>query len=341
MKVIYFFIIALALSFIVSSILNNVFSLPFGWQIDATQSMEPLIYPGDIVLVLPLIGSPHLHEIVEYYQPYLHIYVVHEIVGYKNGGYITKGINNPTPDPWIVNRSWIVGFVPQVFGYPIQIPYLGYAIKYIIQASGINEKILIPTLIFAFIVAEIMDSRREVTVLKNKKRMRQTSKSVFIVFFVISTMLTAIILAHQFGRIDSQWRSVIGGVPVVDGQTSNYLYFGALPEDTSNIFSLQLGAKIPTLVVFTGPKDIVFNQDPILVYGNVTENITVYSGGVGSHSGLVNEIWIPYVLPPQIALFVAKINPVLLLFLASLEIAGGVTLLSYFITWLIERREPS
>ncbi|MCG3110086.1 hypothetical protein L3N51_02383 [Metallosphaera sp. J1] len=66
--------------------------------------------------------------------------------------------------------------------------------------------------------------------------------------------------------------------------------------------------------------------------------LTVFSGGVGLHSGTVNMIWIPYVLPPSVALAIARINPDLLLFLVSAEIAGAVTLLSYAVTRLIERR---
>ncbi len=336
MNIGYIVLILLASSFVISSILTSVFSLPYGWQLDATQSMVPLIYPGNIILVLPLFGHPYLHEIVEYYQPYLHIYIVHEVIGFKDGGYITKGINNPAPDPWIVNRSWIVGYVPQVFGYPIQIPYLGYAVKYVVQESGINEKTLIPVLVVIMIVAEIMD-RRQIKMKKPRKLVTQTGKEIFLAFFIFSTMVTAIVLAHQFGRIESQWRSIVGGTPAIDRQTSYYLYFGVLPENTINTFTLQLGAKIPTLVVFTGPSDIVFEQDPIEVNGNVTENITVYSGGVGLHSELVNVIWIPYVLPPKVALFIARLNPILLLFTVSAEIAGVVSLISYAVTWLIER----
>ncbi len=95
-----------------------------------SDSMEPTIPPGSLVIVVPTwIKSPEVGDVVAYrlrIDNHASMVIVHRIVAkYSEDMFITKGDAVQEPDPWIVNRSDIIGVV--VFS----IPFIGTAMLFI------------------------------------------------------------------------------------------------------------------------------------------------------------------------------------------------------------------
>ncbi|BBD72201.1 S26 family signal peptidase [Sulfodiicoccus acidiphilus] len=334
--------LAFGVSLLVSGIGSVLFHLPYGWQIDATNSMEPLIYPGDVVLVLPQIGRASIGEILVYYQPQEGIYYAHEVIGYKDGGYITKGINNPYPDPWIVKESWVRGFIPTVFGYPIKIPEVGYTVKLIETTLG--EKGLILLVAGAAVFSEVRSRLLggEVKI----RRPRQLSKRQLLGgFFLVAFAVSMVALSHGVIRVEGEWNVV--HFQSLRGYTNVGLSFslGTLRTNSTYYFGGNVSSKVPALFVFLSSNpDVRFLNDPLVdMGGKATENFTVTTGGVGEQGSVVTEMAVPYVLPAGAALYVAKVNPIFLLALVSSEVSFFITLVVWGVMELTSRRniEPA
>ncbi|ADP76883.1 archaean signal peptidase [Methanothermus fervidus DSM 2088] len=103
-------------------------------------SMEPTFYRGDIVLVqkadffgIHEFNPENLHkgDIIVYRASWFPEPVIHRIiyVGVTKDGekfYITKGDNNPAPDPLPVYPSQVVSKVIEFNDKPVYIPKIGY-----------------------------------------------------------------------------------------------------------------------------------------------------------------------------------------------------------------------
>lgn len=94
-------------------------------EVIATGSMEPLIYPGDVVLVQRInsVSDIKIGEIVQYEKE--KVYIFHRIIEIKDDNgetkYVTKGDNNSIPDGDPVSAEQIKGKVVQVvpkIGWP-------------------------------------------------------------------------------------------------------------------------------------------------------------------------------------------------------------------------------
>ncbi|RLI84741.1 signal peptidase I [Archaeoglobales archaeon] len=76
-------------------------------------SMYPLIKPGDYLLIDTSPEDLKVGDIIVYY--YQGKFVGHRIIGITDEGYITKGDNNPQPDP-VVKKSMIIGEIDKIVG---------------------------------------------------------------------------------------------------------------------------------------------------------------------------------------------------------------------------------
>jgi len=333
-SVAYGILLAFGLSLLISGIGSAVFHWPYGWQIDATDSMEPLIYPGDVVLILPQIGNPSIGEIIVYYQPQQGIYYAHEVIGYKDGGYITKGINNPYPDPWVVQNSWIRGFIPTVFGYPMKIPELGYMIK--LFEGEVGERTLLILVVAGVAVSETTSRLRP----KIKRRSRGPSNGqILLGFFLVALAVSMVSLSHGVVRVEGTWYVVHFEPDLSYKNVGLSFSLGTLATNQTYEFGGNVSSKFPSLFIFLSSNPSVkFANDPLIDFGgNRTENFTVTTQGVGEQSALVTEMGIPYIIPAGFAMQLAEVNPILLLLVLGAEVAGFITMVVAITLAIIQR----
>ncbi|HVC68037.1 MAG TPA: hypothetical protein VND44_10605 [Acidimicrobiales bacterium] len=80
-------------------------------QVMETSSMCPSVCVGSLVGERPLEGPPHVGQLVTFHPPHSHGQTyTHEISHiFANGMIQTRGVGNPTHDPWLLTRSDIVG----------------------------------------------------------------------------------------------------------------------------------------------------------------------------------------------------------------------------------------
>ena len=96
-----------------------------------TGSMIPTFRPGGAVIDRPFHGPVHRGEIITFrYASGPDQVVTHRVFSETGGGIKTKGDANPTPDPWTLRPS-------QVVGTPVAIvPEGGYVVVYLSQRTG-------------------------------------------------------------------------------------------------------------------------------------------------------------------------------------------------------------
>lgn len=86
-----------------------------------TGSMEPLIKPGDIVLLQKIQGEEaQIGDVIQYFHPEEEIYITHRVIAVDNDAkkvLQTKGDNNPSPDSFPVFleqvKGKVVGTIPK------------------------------------------------------------------------------------------------------------------------------------------------------------------------------------------------------------------------------------
>jgi len=93
----------------------------FSFVVPLTDSMEPAIPAGSLVLTAPpWLVKPRVGDVVLYRlrlgRGYL---VLHRVVGATEKGFVTKGDNRAFADPWRVRRDDVVGVAV------LAIPWLG------------------------------------------------------------------------------------------------------------------------------------------------------------------------------------------------------------------------
>ncbi|MCY0859957.1 MAG: signal peptidase I [Sulfolobaceae archaeon] len=328
------FIISLAFT----AVSQYVFHLPYGWNIDATNSMYPLIPPGSIVFVVPLFGNPQLNEIVAYRAP-LGCIVIHEIIGVKQGeGYITKGINNPLPDPWIVKRSWIYGFVPTIFGYPLEIPYAGYAL-YFISRSISHTDLIIGGVVL--IVGSLFLGNSQAVVTQRKRRglggggislLIPPFKKIALIFFIVAFLILFLIFAVYSRVYALSWYSSPSLMVFSHDYPFLSFYLGSLPSNTYINFSYTSyhESKYVYLLVV-----LLSNTNSVkIVKTNEGYILSVFTGSKGLHSYKVSITPVLSIVPYNIAVMLDRVNPLLLPAIQTMGISLlilGVMSLIYFV----------
>ena len=96
-----------------------------------SNSMEPILYKGDLLLVAG--GDVKVRDIAVYQlnTGRQTVTIVHRIIGVTDHGYVFKGDNNKVPDPGFVRKDQIIGTVH------IAMPLLGYPRTLLFDLVGI------------------------------------------------------------------------------------------------------------------------------------------------------------------------------------------------------------
>jgi len=103
-------------------------------------SMEPVFYRGDVVVIekTNFLGIQEINpsdlkvgDIIIYQATWFPEPVIHRIVSIQKGSdgqtyYVTKGDNNPKPDPSLVSTSQVQAKVVSLGNQPLIIPKIGY-----------------------------------------------------------------------------------------------------------------------------------------------------------------------------------------------------------------------
>lgn len=329
----YIFLSLLLISIAFSLISQYFFGLPYGWNIEATNSMVPELNPGCVVFIMPLLGKPHIGEIVAYKPPFYNHYIVHEIIEEKACGYITKGINNKFPDPWIVKPCWIKGFVPVILGRPLSIPYIGYAISTLDTTQGKIYALI--TIFGIYILLEIIDKNK--IEIMQRKQYKLNTKLIFSTLFVLFFIVFFVIFSVNTILTRAQWTSTCAPSFLTKKEIGVSFKIGVLPE-CKNI-TLVLPVNVSKFI-FKFPLAILFysNTSNLQLIGNKTichsSNITfmLNSGKGGFKSTNVGFLIVPELLPYCIMEGLFSFNPLLFLvvysaFLSSI-ILGVIIIIS-------------
>jgi len=103
-------------------------------------SMEPVFYRGDVVVIekTNFLGIQEVNpsdlkvgDIIIYQATWFPEPVIHRIISIQTGSdgqtyYVTKGDNNPKPDPSLVSTSQVQAKVVSLGDQPLIIPKIGY-----------------------------------------------------------------------------------------------------------------------------------------------------------------------------------------------------------------------
>ncbi|EKQ53120.1 MAG: signal peptidase I [Methanobacterium sp. Maddingley MBC34] len=103
-------------------------------------SMEPVFYRGDVVVIekTNFLGIQEINpsdlkvgDIIIYQATWFPEPVIHRIISIQKGSdgqtyYVTKGDNNPKPDPSLVSTSQVQAKVVSIGNQPLVIPKIGY-----------------------------------------------------------------------------------------------------------------------------------------------------------------------------------------------------------------------
>jgi signal peptidase len=88
-------------------------------------SMYPTLLEYDLVLTIPkplLTENIRVGDIIVFRLPYTNTKVIHRVVALCGAGcYVTKGDNNPAPDPIAIHYDSVLGKVLAVYGNPVRI----------------------------------------------------------------------------------------------------------------------------------------------------------------------------------------------------------------------------
>ena len=217
-------------------IVGGLLGTPAGLSFVETESMEPILDPGDGFILIPtqIVGEYKVGDVITFdAENFPYDYVTHRIIGVTSEGFMTQGDNNTFADqsgtfnePY-VKREQIAGKVLAVGGNVVVIPKLGKAITFVGDAVetisrrfyslvGIdmgNEMLgqAIVTIGILSILAIIIDAvSGAIGINKGKKRERSRKKSstspysiyvIFILFIIFSSSIS-ILSMSQHNRID-------------------------------------------------------------------------------------------------------------------------------------------
>lgn len=90
-----------------------------------SDSMNPLIEKGDIVLMHKIYAKPEIGDIINFKAPDIDLPVTHRIISISGNQMRTRGDSNPNEDPWMITNASIIGKIVTVSGKPVIIKNLG------------------------------------------------------------------------------------------------------------------------------------------------------------------------------------------------------------------------
>jgi signal peptidase I len=104
----------------------------FSWELKVvvSNSMQPEISRGDLVIVTTNTGEINVGDIVIYNATWYQLPIIHRVISIKNSNgsklYEIKGDSNPVPDPELVSQEKIMAKVVKINHNYLIIPEVGY-----------------------------------------------------------------------------------------------------------------------------------------------------------------------------------------------------------------------
>ena len=129
-----------------------------------TGSMEPKIYPGDLVIVKK--ENPNdlkVGDIITFNKVDENIVVTHRLIAEKDDGFITKGDNNNVQDDGILKKQDVIGKVV------LTIPKIGYIFVFFAKPLVIAAILIILGLSIGWDVLRKKDDKEDSTKVSNDK----------------------------------------------------------------------------------------------------------------------------------------------------------------------------
>jgi signal peptidase I len=312
---------------------QNLINLPWGLNaIDGT-SMEPTFKSDDAVMVLPFVSSmvkPEPGDIIVFERGEGRSLTIHRVVEITSLGITTQGDNLAATDQELgfepVRIEDIKGFVPVIAGAPIVLPRVGEAADIV---SGEYRLWVIGGLAALLAYLAVSEARK-------KKRRRWVKPGIFqrnqsllvyggiaavFVFMVMSFLLA---IGYQSGYIPYTVAKTEGGVSW-GGSGGEGLDFGTIKVGTekselvkqSNSFWLP----IVNFYMCSDPY-IKFSENPMVVEpGHIKHQIITVEAteeNFGSNPAPTEIVTCPRLLPVSSIVALAKVHPVLLMFVISL-----------------------
>lgn len=130
-------VLNLGLAFVIYASLGYALSTDVPLTAVVSDSMEPNLYKGDMLLVY---GTQEVGvgDVIIYQNPLTNLPVVHRVIEMENGEFITKGDNNPADDVTLGITDGPVS-MGQVHGKSVlRIPLLGWVKIMFLRMFGYN-----------------------------------------------------------------------------------------------------------------------------------------------------------------------------------------------------------
>lgn len=141
-------LVTIVLALIIASFLFLYFSPSYDMRLVRSESMQPAINLGDIVITGPLGDEVEPGTIVTYQHG--EELITHRVISVDGDTLVTQGDAVEDPDPWPVNLSDVKGV------YLFKIPYIGYLANFISTKLGWFLVIILPaTALVALLVRDI------------------------------------------------------------------------------------------------------------------------------------------------------------------------------------------
>jgi len=125
-------------------------------------SMRPTLERGDLIFIYKVPANEiKVGDIIVFRVPWSETPIVHRVVEiYHEGGteiFITKGDNNPVPDPGYRTPNDIYGKVLEISGHPVRVPVVGYILLFFQSWEG--RAIIVAAIAFLVITDLIKASK--------------------------------------------------------------------------------------------------------------------------------------------------------------------------------------
>ncbi|HDN01940.1 MAG TPA: signal peptidase I [Candidatus Bathyarchaeota archaeon] len=284
-------------------------------------SMYPTITHDSLVVAVPfhilrVFGyEPKDGDIIVFKAPAVPPVWCHRIVGRINGAYVTKGDNNPVPDPFLVEKKDVLAVVPQIFGKPITIPKVGFLV------GLLNSNPLITTLFVLGIVVIPYVIQYRHSIESSSKEERDNGKKSIRFVFIVALIIVAFTLSFFTAAVHSGFTHIFYQVDDAEGMlvgNGHPLNFGVVKvntEATRNV-TIRNGGFLPVVAYVTLMKNPYHDVEVcptriiILPFSEATIQFRVYGKNVHEMTVLPVAISVTSILlPAEVVFYLLRIHP--------------------------------
>ena len=281
---------------VVVGVMTHLTNKPFLISYATSKSMEPTIKYGDLFIIIP-------KELCKIEQGDIIVFnseegiLVHRIVGYRDGGYLTKGDANPFIDQERISPvkdDQIIGKVLMLGGKPLLVPRLGIFITKLLANIQVYRVWLGAGLGIAGISLIVYDAKRG-----EKKRERAVTRLKIRDIFIISAIFL-LTLSTAFMLMSRAEHEIIYVTSSTGGE------FAKAPgEEFEQVMEVKNRGLIPIIVFTTmdGKMSTLNSEPPLIIAPLETRTLHIMlraESGIGVHREKLTMRWYPLLLPPFI-----------------------------------------